>query len=183
MNKLKKLRYKLKWNLLSNYYKKLIKPNSRVLDFGAGDLYISKLIQDSCNCKVIGADIIDYGTDYVEKIIFKEKLPFEDKSFDYAIVTEVLHHIEYGQQETTLNELKRVANEIIILEDAPNILTRFIDRFHNEGDMPVPLAFRKKEEWMEFLYKIGKPDYIYIKRPFWYPLKYYLIVVKTEMKR
>lgn len=179
MKKFKKFKYKLKWNLLSRYYIKLIKQNSKVLDFGAGDLYISKLIQDSCNCKIVGADIIDYGTDYVEKVTFTgNKLPFEDKSFDYVIVTEVLHHIEYDQQKAMLEELKRVAKQIVILEDAPNALTRLIDRFHNEGDMPVPLAFRNKGEWMKFLSKIGDVEYIEIKRPFWFPLKYYLMVIK-----
>ncbi|HLC60548.1 MAG TPA: class I SAM-dependent methyltransferase [Candidatus Nanoarchaeia archaeon] len=179
MNKIKKLKYGIKWKLISKYYKILIKTKSKVLDFGAGDLYVSKLIESTCDSKVTGCDIIDYGTNFVKKVIVKgPKLPFKNAAFDYATVTEVLHHIEYEYQEATLKEIKRVAKKIIILEDAPNFLTRMIDRFHNSGSMPVPLAFRKKNEWIKFLSKIGKVRYIEIKRPLLYPLKYYLIVIE-----
>src|SRR3989338_10077205 len=105
-----KLTEHIRWRLMRNYYKGLIKPHSKIIDIGAGNLHISKLMQDYFNAEVTGADVIDFGTDYVKKVLIKgNKLPFEDNSFDYATFNCVLHHIDYEQQSEMLKEAKRVA--------------------------------------------------------------------------
>lgn len=178
MIKIREFTQRIKWNIISKYLN--IKSNSKIIDIGAGDLYVSKLIQDTFNSKVTGVDVVDYGTNHVRKVIIStDNLPFRDKEFDYAIIIEVLHHIEYSKQGYMLNEAKRVAKEIIIIEDAPSILTTFIDRL-NDIRMPIQLAFRKKNDWITFLKKFGTVRFIPVKMPFIYPLKYYLIKVKCN---
>lgn len=178
MKKIALLRKNMKWRVIAPYYKKLIKAKSKVIDVGAGDLYISMLIADVSNSEVVGADIKDYGTNYVKKVIFKDKLPFKDNYFDYATINEVLHHVEYVRQKDFLKEVKRIAKKIILLEDNPNLFVYFLEKLHT-GKMPTPFAFRKKEEWIDFLKKIGfKVTHVPVKRPFLYPVKYCLFVLE-----
>lgn len=180
MRKLDKIRRNLKWKVISSYYKKLIKPNSKVIDVGAGDLYISKLIADISNSEVIGADINDYGTNLVKKVLYKDKLPFKDKFFDYATINEVLHHVDYNNQEKFLKDVKRVAKKVILLEDNSNSFVYFLEKFH-VGRMPTPFAFRTTKGWMDFLKEIGfKITYVHIKRPFFYPVQYCLIIIEDH---
>ena len=50
-------------------------------------------------------------------VAFAEKLPFEDKSFDIALIQFVLHHVEPENWEKVLKEAKRVAKKHIIIFD------------------------------------------------------------------
>ncbi len=99
MNAIKKLTMEYRWRTLLRYFDILIKPKSNIIDIGAGNLYISKKIKDRYNCKIIGIDTIDYGTDFINKLIIDgEKLPYANKSFDYALFIHTLHHIEKDRQ-------------------------------------------------------------------------------------
>ena len=103
MNKIKKIMHEVKWKIMHVHYKQFIKPNSNILDVGAGELYISKLMHDYLQSKVVGADIMDYGTDFVEHCIIKDnKLPFSDKSFDVVTFNDILHHVDIGGQKKLL---------------------------------------------------------------------------------
>jgi SAM-dependent methyltransferase len=90
----------------------------KVLDIGCGNSPFKFLI-DETKASYIGIDIenaenFDYNNP--EKIIFDgENIPFEDKSFDSIILTEVLEHIE--KPEKIIGEMHRVlkhGGEIII---------------------------------------------------------------------
>ena len=120
MNYLKKIMHDRKWDLMIAHYKRIIKPDSKILDIGAGDLYISKLMQDEFG-KVIGVDIMDCGTNFVEKVIIKNnKLPFPDKCFDVVTFNDSMHHIK--EQKQILREAKRVGKKIVLFEDAKNFV-------------------------------------------------------------
>lgn len=169
--------HNLKWNLMLGPYKEIIKSNSKILDVGAGDLYISKLMENEFG-KVIGADIMDCGTDFVEKVIIKNnKLPFSDKSFDVVTFNDSLHHII--EQEQILKEALRVGKKIVLFEDAKNFMSYFLDIFLNRFDMTRPFSHKNIKEWFKFFKKLDlEVKYIEVKRPFLYPLKHYIFVVK-----
>ena len=166
-----------KWNLMLGHYKKIIKPNSRILDIGAGDLFISKLMQDKFG-KVIGADIMDCHTNLVEKVILKDnKLPFPDKSFDVVTFNDSMHHIT--EQEKILNEARRVSKKIILFEDDKNITSYILDVILNRFDMARPFTHKSVREWFKFFNNLNfEVECIKVKRPFWYPLKHYIYVIK-----
>ena len=179
MNKLKKVMHEIKWNVMHDYYKKFIKPNSKILDVGAGELYVSKLMQDSLRCEVVGVDIMDYGTNFVEHYVIKgNKLPFSSKSFDVVTFNDILHHVKPEGQIQLLHEAKRVAKKIVILEDAKNMLSYVLDVLTNRPSMPKALSHKNVKEWVEFGKKIGLEfQYHKIKTPFYYPLKHYIFTI------
>ncbi len=179
MNKLKKIMHEIKWNIMQNHYKKFIKPSSKILDVGAGELYVSKLMQDSLKCKVIGVDIVDYGTDFVEHYTIRHnKLPFRNKSFDVVTFNDILHHVGSKGQKQLLLEAMRVAKKIVILEDAKNIVSYVLDVLTNRPSMPKALSHKNAREWEEFGKKLGlKFEYHKVKTPFYYPLKHYIFTI------
>ena len=179
MNKLKKIMHDLKWNLMVKHYKKFINPKSRILDVGAGELYISKLMQDSFDGKVIGVDIMDYGTDFVEHYTINDnKLQFPDKSFDVVTFNDVLHHIDVEGQKQILKEAQRVGKKIIIFEDAKNIMSYILDILTNRLSMPKALSHKNVKEWIDFAQSLGfQITYHKVDRPFYYPLKHYIFTI------
>jgi len=179
MNKIKKIMHEIKWNIMQNHYKKLIRPKSKILDVGAGELYVSRLMQDSLRCKVIGVDITDYGTDFVEHYTIKNnKLPFKAKSFDVVTFNDILHHVDPKGQKQLLLEARRVAKKIVILEDAKNMISYVLDVLTNRPSMPKALSHKNVKEWQAFGKKFGlKLEYHKVKHPFYYPLKHYIFTI------
>ena len=182
MNKIKKIMHEIKWKIMSTYYKQFIKPTSKILDVGAGELYISKLMQDFLRCKVVGVDIMDYGTNFVDHYIIKDnKLPFPNKSFDVVTFNDVLHHVDIEGQKKLLLEAKRVGHKIIILEDAKNIVSYLLDVLTNRPSMPKAMSHKNVKEWINFTSRIGlKMAYHKVKRPFYYPLKHYIFTINLN---
>ncbi len=174
--------HELKWKLMVGHYEKFINLNSRILDVGAGELYISKLMQDHFKAKVIGVDVIDYGTNFVEKYIIKDnKFPFPDKSFDVITFNDVLHHIDVQGQKQILKEAKRVGKKAIILEDAKNLISYALDFLTNRPSMIKSLSHKNVNEWLDFAHNLGfELTYHKVKRPFYYPIKHYIFV--TDFK-
>lgn len=182
MNNIKRWMHRTKWSLFKPYYEEYIKPNSRILDIGAGDLHISKLMQDELKCKVIGIDIMDYGTDFVEHYLIEDyKLPFADNSFDYATFNDCLHHIPKEGQIKLIKEANRIAKDkILILEDAKRVLSFIFEFITNRPSMPKPLTHRTREGWGKFFlnnFNFKSVDLMPIFQPFWYPLKHYIFVL------
>lgn len=183
MNKLKKIMHEIKWNVMHPYYKRFIKPNSKILDVGAGELYVSKLMQDALKCKVIGVDIMDYGTNFVEHYLIKNnelRIPKRVR-FDVVTFNDVLHHIDVKGQKKLLLEAKRIAKKIVILEDAKNMVSYVLDILTNRPSMPKSLSHKNVKEWQEFGRKIGMEfEYHKVKTPFYYPLKHYIFTISMN---
>ena len=92
----------------------------KILDFGCGDGRYKEIIKEKNT--YVGVDVEVSGKDIDDKnfdILFdKNRLPFEEKSFDIIIFTEVLEHVE--DLEKTIKELKRVLkNEGLIFVTTP----------------------------------------------------------------
>ncbi len=173
----------MKWNLMKKPYRKFIRPQSRILDVGAGELYISRLMQDYLKSKVVGVDVIDYKTNYIENYLIKNnKLPFPDKSFDIITFNDTLHHIDIRGQKLILKEAMRVGKEkIIIFEDAKNLTSYLLDFLTNRLSMPKAFSHKNIKEWKNFMYKMGyEARYYKVRKHFYYPLKHYIFTINLN---
>ncbi len=104
-------RYKLILKLIKNEIKQ-----KRILDIGCGDGILSYLLTKNGG-RVIGIDSSEEAIKFAKEkcrdlknIDFLKgsayRLPFEDRSFDYIISSEVIEHLKYP--EKMLSEVKRV---------------------------------------------------------------------------
>ncbi len=103
-------------------------PGKKLLDVGCGPCKDSLLLKERCKLDVYSTDIYKHENVDLYNLNFKEgsvlKLPYEDSSFDYVFLHDVLHHIDEEKQSydlhlLALTELKRVCKEggtIIIVE-------------------------------------------------------------------
>ena len=137
-------------------------------------------MQEYLNCDVIGIDIVDYGTEYVKKIIINDnKIPFEDNEFDYATFNAVLHHIPENQHIEILKEVKRTAREIIVFEDEKNILSYLFDFLSNPKEMNISLSHKRNDDWIKLFKELKfKVKSFKVKKPIYYPIKNHLFLLR-----
>lgn len=123
------LRLKTISNLIKNHMKKNNVSNPQILEAGCGAGHVLEEIANKINpCNLTGLDPLPEWLKQAEKRLgdkaklihgFAENLPFQDKSFDYVICTEVLEHVI--DPKAVLKELKRVVkkNGLVIIS-VPN---------------------------------------------------------------
>ncbi len=91
---------------------------NRVIDVGAGNGHISKLISDLLNTPVIALDLKKPKTNY-ENVIPVEgditDLKFSDNFFDLVICTEVLEHIKPEFLQKACDELQRITKKYLLI--------------------------------------------------------------------
>lgn len=167
-----------RWSLTKPYFKRIIEQKSKILDIGAGDLYLSSVMRDELNCDVAGVDIKDYRSNLVDfKLITNNKIPFSDNSFDYAIFNCVLHHIPKEKQESIIREAKRVAKNLIVFDDNPGFW-RLIDALLNKQPIKT-FGHRKVNDWVEFFNRLGIEVIFYkVKKPIYYPIRHCMFTTK-----
>lgn len=150
----------------AKYLANLIPDNTKVLDFGCGNMFTS---QEILNIKptlhITGIDVIkDQNLDdnfFTDKrlsfeLLTTKELPFADNSFDVSFALAVLHHTD--NPEYYLSELKRVTKptgHIILIEE---MYINFFDKIYISGqdwilnkmknDVPVPLNFRSHKHYL-----------------------------------
>ena len=99
------------------------KPFKKVLEVGAGDGSILKLLSDRRFADELHAvEISESGVTQINakniellksvQLFDGYKLPFEDKSFDLVILSHVLEHVEH--ERLLLREIHRVAKQVVI---------------------------------------------------------------------
>ena len=115
----KKLLYKVlpeQAEMLKSYLKGI----KSVLDIGTGSsISIHFFAKKFPDIEFTTADIADMRQEKELPFVLYDgiRLPFEDKSFDVAVLNEVLHHTE--DPEPVLREAKRVGNVVFIVEHFP----------------------------------------------------------------
>jgi len=139
-----------------------LKPNSKVLDIGSGSGIIAKQIEEKLGVKIALVDVVDKRRVNLPLTIYDgRKLPFENKTFDAALLIFVLHHAE--DPAGVLAEAKRVVKDkIIIYED---IITRNpfdkIDSFlhgfafNKTWNLQNEATFKSEAEWKEIFKKLN----------------------------
>ena len=98
----------------------MIDNNSYVLDLGCGDGSLGEKLIIEKKCKVVGIDISKVAVEYAKKKgvdarvgNLEEPLDFEDNSFDYVILCDVLEHL--FDPLFTLKEAFRVSKRYVII--------------------------------------------------------------------
>lgn len=152
---LKKLYFK-KWG--KKWVKNKIEPfkdylnqNDSILDVGSGNGLVSwELMQLGYNVTPIDIASQEFDSSVKPIVYDGKKMPFDDNSFDVALILSVLHHTE--NPEEIIKEVSRVAKRIIINEDIydnlpQKILTLFSDSVVNLGYSPCPRTNKSDREW------------------------------------
>jgi ubiquinone/menaquinone biosynthesis C-methylase UbiE len=88
-----------------------------VLDIGCGNgLFSRDLMTMKPNLHIIGVETVTREDSYIRQSAYDGNiLPFADKSFDYAMLINVLHHTD--DPARVLREASRVAREGVIVKD------------------------------------------------------------------
>lgn len=131
----------------------------RILDIGTGPGSVCLLMQEK-EFDVTPVDIIDQtlSTKIEPKIYDGKILPFNDNSFDTALILTVLHHTSNPYE--ILSEAKRAANKIVIIEDIysntfQKYLTYFTDSIVNLEFSGHPHSNQNDSEWKRTFSELG----------------------------
>lgn len=131
-----------------------VKPHSRIIDIGAGNGHLAREMMEQFDARVTLVDVAHYNRTNLPLIICDSRaLGFADNSFDYAILSFVLHHSP--NPKAILSEALRVARQAIVIENdvrgkIRGTLTRVIDSLPAlpYGTPPCHIV-QSREEWLK----------------------------------
>ncbi|WP_229954159.1 class I SAM-dependent methyltransferase [Parasphingorhabdus litoris] len=136
-----------------------IERGDRLLEVGSGPGSVVKVFRKQ-GLDVTALDIADNSiTDDLEPIIYDgDVMPFEDRSFDVALILTVLHHI--AEPDKTLQEAARVSKRLIIMEDVYDTpfqaaYTKLTDKITNMEFIGHPHSNRSHAEWLDTFDRMG----------------------------
>lgn len=143
-----------------------IQKGQRVLDFGCGDLSLSKAIAKRYPRNVVtGVDVVDFGTadDTVRFAVYDgNTLPYKKNAFDVVISYHVLHHT--NNPLGLLSESMRVCGKTLLLvEPVPRFYAEIVgmtimDWIFNiwkSRTISMTYAFQSNEVWTKEIEKHG----------------------------
>ncbi len=106
--------------------KKIIEPNSNVIDVGCGTGRFSFLVADKVS-KVVGIDLSKKNIEKANQTLSKNpnsKISFlhttlsdlilQNQYFDYAVMTYVIHEVNPNERVPLIKEMAQIADKIII---------------------------------------------------------------------
>jgi SAM-dependent methyltransferase len=139
-----------------NKEKKII----RLLDVGCGDMTIAKSISSKYEkIKFTCIDIypnIENWDNYFE--FDGKRIPFEDKSFDIVLLSDVLHH-DFDNIRNLLTEAKRVSDYVLIKDHFEyglwsRKILQLADFIGNYGyGVSIPKRYFSKQSFNDLLYE------------------------------
>lgn len=130
------------------------------LDVGCGSGKLAKKIQDSCpEIQMSGVEVLVRENTAITVTKFDGKrLPFEDKSYDFTMLVDVLHHTD--APAGLMRECVRVSRQFILIKDHlceswwDRVRLRFMDWVGNRGyDVYLPYNYLSQRNWNK-LYQI-----------------------------
>jgi SAM-dependent methyltransferase len=146
--------------VLSRALARSIPGRGTVLDIGSGDGQLaSVLMKLRPDLKIQGVDVVPRRKTLIPITQYDGiALPFEDRSFDYVTIVDVLHHTP--DPAVVMAEASRVARQGVVIKDhlregflAQETLS-FMDWCGNIGDgVPMPYNFLSRSEWQGAFFK------------------------------
>jgi SAM-dependent methyltransferase len=141
-------------NILAAHFAETIPQRGTVLDIGTGDGVLAlAVMQLRPDLRIEGVDVLARPDAAIPVTIYDgQTVPFPDRSFDYVLISDVLHHTE--DPAAVLAEAARVARIGIVLKDhlregflaAPTL--RFMDWIGNRGhNVVLPYNYLSRDEW------------------------------------
>jgi len=144
-----------------------IKPHlqagQRVVEIGAGNGIVAQMLHDATGADVTLLDVVDYNRTKLPMQLYDGKtLPFEDNSFDMAMLVFVLHH--NPDPRPVMREALRVARRgVLVVENdvrgaIKKPVTQLIDstEYLHRG---VPRCYftKSSDEWQAFFESLSAP--------------------------
>lgn len=133
----------------------VVNPHNRILDIGAGKGLLAEEMTRRFDARVTMVDVASYNQSNLPLTVCDSRaLAFADDSFDYAVLSFVLHHTH--KPELILNEALRVAHQVIVIENdvrgkLRGGLTRIVDSYPAIRFGTPPCYFTKtREEWLSW---------------------------------
>ncbi len=131
----------------------------RVLDIGAGNCVLCQQLRQR-GYDIIPVDLanLSFVNGIVPVLYDGMTLPFDDDSFDVAMVITVLHHAQ--DPDAVLAQLKRVARRIIVIEEIyessfEKYFTYLVDSLFNLEFFSHPRSNRTDDGWRTAFQKLG----------------------------
>lgn len=157
-----KLVFDRRVRVLSDWFAQLTPKDARVLDVGCGSGLIAALLSSKRpDIEIQGVDVLARGHSHIPVQIFDGvRLPFQDKSFDVVLFSDVLHHTP--DPLALQREARRVANQFVLIKDhyrkglAAATRLRFMDWVGNARfGVSLPYNYWTEEQWHDGWREIG----------------------------
>lgn len=163
--------------LIISAYKDWIKKDDNIIDVGCGTGIVGKILANHFSAKITGCDIKNYLTYKIPFVRIKNySIDIKNKSYDVALLNDVLHHIDKKHHIAIIKETIRIAKRTLIFEFEPTIIGILSDIILNKihyGDLTTPIGLRSREDWQKFFKELKlESKTIKIRKPFWYPFSH-----------
>lgn len=148
------LAFKRRVRVLADHLARHVDASGSVLDIGCGDGSLARAVtRIRPDLSFRGIDVLLRPEVHIPVDLFDgNTIPFPDKSFDWAILVDVLHHT--GNPDRLLAEAARVARHGIVVKD-------------HLGDGPLALSTLRLMDWVGNRGHDVRLPYNYLSRPQW----------------
>jgi ubiquinone/menaquinone biosynthesis C-methylase UbiE len=136
--------------------KPLLADKPRVLEIGAGNGLVAQQLQNATGAQFTLLDVVDYNASGLPMQLYDGRsVPFEDDSFDLALMVFVLHH--NPDPRPVMREALRVARQgvLVVENDTRGMLKKVATRLIDSTEwlyrgVPRNYFTKSSEEWRKF---------------------------------
>ncbi len=148
--------------VLARWLSELLPPDAQVLDIGCGDGSLDALIQQCRpDVTITGIDVMVRPHTAIPVTAFDGRtIPFADKTFDAAMMVDVLHHTE--NPAILLAEASRISRQGVVIKDhlrdglLANQTLRFMDWVGNaHHGVVLPYNYWSERQWRSAFTDLG----------------------------
>ncbi len=142
-----------------NRFSQFLSLDAKILDVGSGNCLVGKNLIDKGHT-VLPLDVNNLSVvpDLIPIVYDGNRLPFDNSSFDTALLLTVLPHTKNPRQ--VVEDCQRVAKELIIIEDtyrnkAQKWATQCMDSLVNLGFSEMTYQNKAEKEWETLFAELG----------------------------